>query len=286
MWLHTARHRGAAAALEACPLGTSQRVFLLLSHATCTPLFLCLLPRPAGARAWGGQPRDLMGAAQAVCGVRGVIPLLQPPVQEALVGLAAAMVEHQAQPERLAEGAPIVRASFGLPVVLPLGRMRHEQNSGARLLAAVAGSLAARLQAAGQQAQRETAGEAMHQVALVHMVLMAAVIKDASTADAAGRPAHPVLLQAVVGALPHVLAALHRLGDLVDAAAAAAGAGDGGVGGGSSGGLEAPADPNSFIGATQRLQLLRRMLCVDGPAGNAWQQCRHPLRCSTASRSE
>ena len=249
---HAARQLGAAVTLHICwsPLSA-----LCICPTPPVPWLPCL----AGVQeSWGFTTRGFVVAVEAVCGVPGVPELLQPPAQEALVGLAAAVVATDAE-AHLADNAPILEHSFRLPLALDAGRLRHAENSGSQLLKAVAGSLAVRLEAAAQQTQRDTDSPTVQLVLQLHVVLMAVLLMDASSADATGRPAHPALLQAAVGALPRVLAALHRLSDLVGSAPAAAGAGSAGSGvrgqveGGNSGkDAEAPADPSSFAGDPRR----------------------------------
>lgn len=239
-------------------------VLLYLSTSAGHLSALCACPTPpvpwlpwlAGAQeSWGFTTRGFVVAVEAVCGVPGVPELLQPPAQEALVSLAAAVVATETEAARQEADAPILEHSFRLPLALDAGRLRHEQNSGSGLLAAVAGSLAARLESAAQHAQRDTDGPTVQLVVHLHLVLMAALLIDASSADATGKPAHPQLLQAAVGALPRVLVALLRLSALVGSAPAAAGAGSAGSGGGgqAEGGssgheAKAPAALSSFAG--------------------------------------
>lgn len=178
-------------------------------------------------------------AAQAAIDVDVMPALLQPDAQEALVSLAADGMAASTEQERLAEESNVLAASVSVAMSLPVGRLRHGQSSRAGLLPAAADALAARLEAAGRQEQHVTAGaegaagtagaanaaeDDFYAVVYMLTALMSALIGDGCETRPAGGPAHPELLQATVAALPGLLAALHRLSDLVDQGWDAAGA--------------------------------------------------------------
>ncbi|PRW57894.1 zeta- subunit of COP-I complex [Chlorella sorokiniana] len=238
---------------------------------------------------------DIMTAAQRACNVQGVPDLLQPPTQEALVGLAARAMAMEIEPEQQAADAPIMSASFGLPLQLSLGRLSHEQSSSCGLLCAASASLAARLVAAPARqarlsaAQRAVVGHSIEHMVLMHLVLVAAVLKDAGTEGAAGSPAELQLLQATVAALPLFFSSLHRLSDLVDSAALVAGAGSAGTGSGSAAsgssgrrGAEAAVAPSDCAAclAAQRLWHVERwQLCRSGGSAERAAEMQRRLDC-------
>lgn len=201
-----------------------------------TPPSMCC-PPAAGPQ---GQTWDMVSAflvaAQAAIDVDVMPALLQPDAQEALVSLAADGMAASTEQERLAEESNVLAASVSVAMSLPVGRLRHGQSSRAGLLPAAADALAARLEAAGRQEQHGAAGTAgaagaanaaeddFYAVVYMLTALMSALIGDGCETTPAGGPAHPELLQATVAALPGLLAALHRLSDLVDQGWDAAGA--------------------------------------------------------------